>query len=794
MRLSTNLYIILLLASVGAQPSKPPNSSPVDAPATTLASKVVNQNGKRGHGERSLDGGEAHKNYDTGGKAHSGKGSNNTPVIITTNDKTMYGGTGDITPTGMPAGVRRNGAAQTFAQCNGECFQRLPCTKGSGCVFRTPQASFCLPGFEDPTSNCVQNNFERCGGAGFSGCQNCRSGSVCHHANEFSSICKPQNDQASTKVVADSELKTIGELVRGDDSELDTLLDQLESDNSPETMDRLRQVLSRVFASDRIQPVLASLMDESEYFRQFNAQSESKMKQSLCEQLQVGNSLVSKAVQDCICGVTLAPFVWCSARLEQELEQYMVQKRRERQRERVLDLTPGLRHGERRDLQLSCKIGASLDGFVQDITKVYELKDMASPTVCAGGSCSFPIPGASFFKINFGGQVCIPPGIPNPKTVGFFTELAFRRQMANAAFVSATANLCFNTGPDNKTVNDIIDALSFVGINVCIISFSGGIRPVVGILEGSLTARAGPFFLTGQLTFMAYTKSRDDLNLCPVGLLCDSNNNADCGLCQGDVTVGVTGGFNYLFVTQSFSLGGGKAVTQCARTGASTGQCTSGIATFAPDDSLCGAGTTCNNFNALGTKCESGECWPDNTICGPGTTCDLCCNKAFNALGTQCGGSCWLDNTICGAGTTCNLCCNKALNALGTQCGGSCWSDGAICGLGTTCNLCCNGSISPGICGSCLPDNSVCGVGTTCNNCCNKAFNALGTQCGGSCWPDNTICGPGTTCDLCCNKAFNALGTQCGGSCLGGGTVCGEGTTCNMCCNGSTGFPVKTCN
>jgi len=60
-----------------------------------------------------------------------------------------------------------------------------------------------------------------------------------------------------------------------------------------------------------------------------------------------------------------------------------------------------------------------------------------------------------------------------------------------------------------------------------------------------------------------------------------------------------------------------------------------------------------------------GTCFPDGTVCGAGTTCNLCCNKAYNAFGTQCGGTCYPDGTPCGIGTTCNLCCSGNTTVLG---------------------------------------------------------------------------------------------------------------------------------
>lgn len=101
------------------------------------------------------------------------------------------------------------------------------------------------------------------------------------------------------------------------------------------------------------------------------------------------------------------------------------------------------------------------------------------------------------------------------------------------------------------------------------------------------------------------------------------------------------------------------------------------------DGTHCGIGTTCNQcqnpysywYSKAFTACGSEPKWSDGTICGAGSTCNQCKNgyeywysKAFTACGKE---PCWPDNSICGAGTTCNQCCNKAYNALGTRCGGS---------------------------------------------------------------------------------------------------------------------------
>lgn len=126
---------------------------------------------------------------------------------------------------------------------------------------------------------------------------------------------------------------------------------------------------------------------------------------------------------------------------------------------------------------------------------------------------------------------------------------------------------------------------------------------------------------------------------------------------------------------------------------------------------------------------------------------------------------CDANGTYCLAGSTCNGCCNTAFNALGTQCGGVCYGNGYLCKEGTTCNFCCNGSYF-----SASKSSTVCGSDP--------------------CWSDGTICGKGITCSNCCSKssywygkAFSACGVE---PCWGTGTTCLAGTSCNRCCNGSS--------
>jgi hypothetical protein len=169
-------------------------------------------------------------------------------------------------------------------------------------------------------------------------------------------------------------------------------------------------------------------------------------------------------------------------------------------------------------------------------------------------------------------------------------------------------------------------------------------------------------------------------------------------------------------------------------------------------------------------------CWLDGSICVPGTNCNNCCNPAYDALGTQCGGSCWVDGSIC-AGTTCNNCCNGSEywdGKLFTACGAEpCWEGGSVCLVGTSCGNCCGSNFAPwytpgiGSCNEpepCWSDGSICSAGTTCNNCCNQYDfwdGSASTACGVEpCWLDGSICVPGTNCNNCCNPAYDALGTQ----------------------------------
>jgi len=729
-------------------------------------------------------------------------------------------------------------AAPTMAtvQCNGAGFSPVLCPTGSGCVFHTHELSICLEGFDNVALNCVTDDFEQCGGQGFAACQNCKAGSECVTMTEYRSICQPEDydDAVANPVIPNNGLALAASFVAGVDPELDSLVADLENQSATTEdgglTEEIRRRLSEAYGTEKGLEVLQQKLDGNDQgFINFEQQSRAKLQVPLCDQLNFAGSQVSEHVRDCICGLTSDPFVYCSALLEKELNRFVARRRRERERHRLLDGIEIADTSKRTSdasaivdagtdanynntsRGLECRVDGGLEGFVGDLTDLSNA-GTGSQAGCLGGSCSFPIPKAPFLMIQFGAEVCIPSTGLTLGDISSKPSLELRRNLANSFYLQFVAELCFTYDPESQQVVDFLD---FLGIDLCMLQIRGSVKPFMGLLEASAIARGLVHSITAKVTYLAFDDNRNALALCPAGEInCASGKASDCGLCEGDSTVDVFVGLDFLFLQFAFRLGGTNEVTECADY-ASGGQCTDGIADCLPDNTVCGVGTTCNNccntaYNYGGTQC-GGTCLPDGEICGLGTTCNLCCNGSVSP--GVCG-TCLPDNAVCGAGTTCNNCCNTAYNALGTQCGGSCLADGTNCGLGTTCNLCCNGSVSPGVCGTCLPDNTVCGVGTTCNNCCNTAYNAVGTQCGGSCLADGTICGLGTTCNLCCNGsvspgvcgtclpdnmlcgagttcnncchgAYNALGTQCGGSCLADGTICGLGTTCNLCCNGS---------
>jgi hypothetical protein len=284
--------------------------------------------------------------------------------------------------------------------------------------------------------------------------------------------------------------------------------------------------------------------------------------------------------------------------------------------------------------------------------------------LCAAGECSVPLAPLPLEAIA-GVEACAPtPGILKEKVTDT-QAIDVRRAAAAKTSASIFAKVCL-AGSDE--LEEATDTLEFYGVDLCPLQFKGSIRPLMGVLEGEMTAALAILYVKGSLLLQYETKTGDKLRLCD-GATCSNGANEDCAMCAGDLKAKIEFVIKFLFASFKMTLAEKDVVSKCSTSGVGgSGQCSSGLST---SDT---------------TK------WEDGKICGLGTTCNQCANpatywtgKLFDACGNE---PCWEDGTVCGAGTTCEKCCNTARDALGTKCGGAAGKDGTACGLGTTCNLC----------------------------------------------------------------------------------------------------------
>jgi Fungal cellulose binding domain len=708
------------------------------------------------------------------------------------------------------------------AQCNGAGYAGCKtCRGGSGCVYSTKDLSVCLPGYVGVSDVCVVNDGEQCGGQGYSGCQNCKAGSQCVEVSPLSSICYAGGTvpDETAPIIADDTLVDIGTWVKGIDRDLDDEIFMLgrrrlqQANATNVDLDEVRQRISKAFASEKGLKRAQNLMQNSPTFQKFNADSAAELQDVLCSSFQSPTALVSAEVKACICGDSDKPFVYCAALLEQEMNHHM-ETRRDRRNRRQLNTVA-------RQLP-SCKLNiegiGKGDGFMKYAAAVSnQLSDMTPSSaeegagdLCGGGECGFPLAPLPLEAIA-GVEACAPtPGVLK-ENVKEIEEIDVRRAAAGKTSASIFAKICLVGAGEMEAATDILE---FYGLDLCPIQFKGSIRPLMGVLEGEMTAALAMLYVKGSLMLQYETKTRNKLRLCD-GATCSNGENEDCAMCEGDLKTSLEFGIKLLFISFKMTLAEKNVISKCsASSDSGNGQCSSGLATSDPskweDGKICGLGTTCNQCanpatywtSKLFTACGTEPCWKDGTVCLAGTTCKKCCNTARDALGTKCGGAKWKDGTACGVGTTCNLCENKAtwwdrkfFTACGTE---PCWKDGTVCGAGTTCKKCCNtarDALGTKCGGAKWKDGTACGFGTTCNFCENKAtwwdskfMTACGTE---PCWEDGKVCGAGTTCKKCCNTARDALGTKCGGAKWKDGTACGLGTTCNFCENPATWWDSK---
>ena len=551
-----------------------------------------------------------------------------------------------LEPPTMKPTIDTSGIAD-MEQCRGPPLnQQELCRQGSGCVFQSLTRSICLPGFEAISADCSLERFAQCGGQGYAGCQNCPSGTTCAKENSLRYSCIPDDFQPPQPVVEDSGLLLAYRFVQGLDPELDELLDgvsAIDSNTNPELVEAIRARLSVVYATDAALTIFRQLLSTDSTFQQFNSESREELQEQLCSDLQ--SVQASTEVKSCICRTTSDPFVYCTARLEQELNQFAARRIRER---RLTEKQETLYDNLSSDIAQS-----SLQQQSDKSNGVRSLQDRCSPDivtqlenlkktllgemgVCQGVECAFPIPAFPAVSLDFEAEYCSPKTADLVDTILNFNNVQQRRDTASAVSVSLEAGLCVTTSGIGDAVATFLE---FLNVDLCFLKVEGSIQPVLGLLEGSV--RAGPdlgiasLFARGNIVFMFSDELRNTLNLCPSDLQCTPEDNPDCSLCTGNINFEVIVGMRFLFFARTYTIVKSDPPDSCvvyddngacqflteAPSGAPTSQPSTLAPTVTPGNPTLGPTT-------LPPTAQT--CVPSGAACTPLGTCEICCSgRAF---------------------------------------------------------------------------------------------------------------------------------------------------------------------
>ena len=273
--------------------------------------------------------------------------------LVPRNDQTVP----DCPNCQVPVGCVCNGSNH-----DGRCTQ---CVEGSGCVFFTEEESRCVEGeiYERVSNDCVVEDYEQCGGVGYSGCQNCKEGSVCMansvgnlgdigvgvggNVNVDSSspammMCKPTDYGQPT--LSDEDMLTICHFVTGIDDDLDRTVTQFLNNginNRGKVSMDIRRKISHVYASEegkqRCEDLLAGNDDEKNEFQFVNTGFESLYKDELCKlvttSIASGETFYDKKIRKCLCEESKKspPFLHCAFQFEQAFFQNFNDSRRKLQ-------------------------------------------------------------------------------------------------------------------------------------------------------------------------------------------------------------------------------------------------------------------------------------------------------------------------------------------------------------------------------------------------------------------------------------------------------------------------------
>jgi len=157
------------------------------------------------------------------------------------------------------------------------------------------------------------------------------------------------NDNTSTLMVDKLNVGTAQNWVKGLDAELDSKFASRvaaggsKTFGNDETDAELKDGISRVLATTNGRERARSLMQDTDDFISFNNECKRHWQDDLCGHANNDAAKASSDVTSCLCGKTNDAFVYCMARLEQEVDEYI--EARVTERRRALAASGGLLRG-----------------------------------------------------------------------------------------------------------------------------------------------------------------------------------------------------------------------------------------------------------------------------------------------------------------------------------------------------------------------------------------------------------------------------------------------------------------
>jgi len=422
-----------------------------------------------------------------------------------------------------------------------------------------------------------------------------------------------QDGETLTPEAVEPTLPTVNMMrswVMGLDSELDVQLETMPTTRSSSVFSQtnedyeILQEIQRVMATQEGRNRANVLVDEDPDFFVFNQNVATGM-EGMCEYLRTHETLISAETIACVCGETDDTSVACAAIFQQE-----ILNMDESEDEETRNLLSAERQAQLVQCSFRAQGEASLEFFINELSK-----SNLEGSLCLGAQCGVsiaPLPLQATLKVT----ACIPFNIPDPLD---------REAAEDLARIEIEADMCLLGVKDlPRSIRKILKAL---GLG-CFISFTGTVQPYLGLFHGTVSASLFGISVKGSLSYLFSDGLRNENKVCEGITECsgfDSEENADCGLCNQDLTANIVVGDKIFFIIPgpAIQIGSFNEVEECAVSEAND-QCDSGIETRkANATELCSSNDDCVN-NACGRNgddisqssfcCESGQ-----TIVSSGT-------------------------------------------------------------------------------------------------------------------------------------------------------------------------------